>query len=281
MEHEVYRYHHMQEKGRANPLETAASQDQQADEGQDTQKQGDHRDGIGTQIEIPQVDPGNTHGSDDTTDSRKLGAGKKLVITANGMQWADTEKQHHQDHSGQNEGKRICRVGGYQQTLFIGSPKEQPGPQRKTQNAGRQGEDRQVCRFYQFFHNWSPRLKHQPKADDTGQYRLVQQIKDQGISADKAEGTDQKMIGEAVLMGMMYFCSESLREELKVILNKLKEINNVDYQNINFDTDKAFMLLKNDKKCKDNFVDVIYVENPGEAEIRKTSLDELKIILEG
>ena len=87
--------------------------------------------------------------------------------------------------------------------------------------------------------------------------------------------------GEAVLMGMMYFCSESLREELKVILNKLKEINNVDYQNINFDTDKAFMLLKNDKKCKDNFVDVIYVENPGEAEIRKTSLDELKIILEG
>lgn len=87
--------------------------------------------------------------------------------------------------------------------------------------------------------------------------------------------------GEAVLMGMMCFCSESVREDLKSILYKLKEINKVDYDNINFDSNKAFMLLKNDKKCKDNFVDVIYVENPGEAEIRKTSLDELKIMLEG
>lgn len=92
----------------------------------------------------------------------------------------------------------------------------------------------------------------------------------------ESENFDKIYHGEAVLIGMMYFCSEEILKELKCFYNKLNIINNNVFNNIKLDIDNGIKLLANDKKASGEYVDVVYVEKVGSHVVRKVLLSNLE-----
>lgn len=99
--------------------------------------------------------------------------------------------------------------------------------------------------------------------------------------AIESENFDKIFHGEAVLLGMMYFCSQEIKKDLELIKEKIDLINETALKNVNINSKNAYQLLCNDKKRKDDYIDVIYVEEVGKAIIKKVSLSELKLLIEG
>ena len=77
--------------------------------------------------------------------------------------------------------------------------------------------------------------------------------------------------GECVAIGMLYMCSDELRERVKAILEKL----NLPTA-FNCDFDIIIEAIRHDKKMSGDEITVIYVPQVGKYEMRKISLDKLK-----
>ncbi len=80
--------------------------------------------------------------------------------------------------------------------------------------------------------------------------------------------------GECVALGMLYMCSQAVKERLIKTLNKLGLP--TDYQ---YDLDKALEFVIHDKKCKNGVVEAILVENIGEYKIKGFSIDDFKSLV--
>ncbi len=81
--------------------------------------------------------------------------------------------------------------------------------------------------------------------------------------------------GECVGMGMLYFSSKQVYNEIEQVLKK--------YQlptKIKIDVEELFSLICHDKKVNGDFIDVIYVDNIGEYKIQTLKLLEFKEYLE-
>ena len=81
--------------------------------------------------------------------------------------------------------------------------------------------------------------------------------------------------GECVGIGMLYFSSAKARKQIKSILNKY----NLPIK-YNIDKKRVIKLIMHDKKSSKDFVDIIYVKNIGECEIKKYSIEKIKKVLD-
>ena len=80
--------------------------------------------------------------------------------------------------------------------------------------------------------------------------------------------------GEAVGIGMMYFCSDTVKHQLKTILEKYNLPTSA-----TFNKDEAFSLISHDKKALSDEINVIIVEKIGEFKQEKIKLEQFKNIL--
>lgn len=80
--------------------------------------------------------------------------------------------------------------------------------------------------------------------------------------------------GECVSLGMLYFSSDSVKEELKTIYKKLNLNIKVDY-----DKNQLIEIIKHDKKANNQTLDCIYCPKIGEYEIRQLSIEEIYKLL--
>ncbi len=80
--------------------------------------------------------------------------------------------------------------------------------------------------------------------------------------------------GEAIAYGMLYFLSDELRNEVRIIIEKI-----IGKKDFRLNIDEAINLIANDKKCSENGVNCVVVNKIGCAAIEKYSLDEIKILL--
>lgn len=77
--------------------------------------------------------------------------------------------------------------------------------------------------------------------------------------------------GECVAMGMLYMCSNSVRERLLPVLEKLSLPTLTD-----FDTNGLLRAIRHDKKMAGNSITVVYVAAPGSYDLKKLTLEELE-----
>ncbi len=84
--------------------------------------------------------------------------------------------------------------------------------------------------------------------------------------------------GEAVLLGMFYASSETVKEELKFILNTLEPdlLSKVQPHNL-----EILEKVKSDKKMKNNRIQMVFVEEIGSYQFKELTLEEIKTIIEG
>ena len=80
--------------------------------------------------------------------------------------------------------------------------------------------------------------------------------------------------GECVGVGMLYFSSENVKNEIKQLLSKY----NLPTK-FNYDKNKVIELIKHDKKSNSNTISTIFVNNIGTFEIRELSLNEIGQLL--
>lgn len=80
--------------------------------------------------------------------------------------------------------------------------------------------------------------------------------------------------GECVAMGMLYFLGNDLKERVLSIYQKLHLPFTEDY-----DKEKVFALMKNDKKASSKSISIIQVNEIGKAEIIDLSFEALKEVL--
>ncbi|MBQ5321296.1 MAG: 3-dehydroquinate synthase, partial [Oscillospiraceae bacterium] len=80
--------------------------------------------------------------------------------------------------------------------------------------------------------------------------------------------------GECVAMGMLYFLGNDLKERVLSIYQKLHLPFTEDY-----DKEKVFALMKNDKKASSKSINIIQVNEIGKAEIIDLSFEALKEVL--
>ena len=86
------------------------------------------------------------------------------------------------------------------------------------------------------------------------------------------ESCDKKFLhGECVGMGMLYFSSDNVKEELKNILTKFNLPIDCD-----FDKVKAEALLSHDKKAISDYISVIKVSHIGSCDIEKVKIEDIK-----
>lgn len=90
-----------------------------------------------------------------------------------------------------------------------------------------------------------------------------------GIEADCSMGNLYH--GECVAIGMLPMCSREVRKRLLALLEKLGLPTKYDG-----DLDNAIEFVIHDKKCKDEFLDIILVKGVGKCEIKKMSIEEFK-----
>lgn len=76
--------------------------------------------------------------------------------------------------------------------------------------------------------------------------------------------------GEAIGKGMLYFLKDDLKVKIKEILKDL----NIPL-NYNYDINIILDLIKNDKKIKDDYIEIVIVENIGQAIIKKMTIKEI------
>ncbi len=79
--------------------------------------------------------------------------------------------------------------------------------------------------------------------------------------------------GECVAAGMLYVCSDEVKQKLKSIFEKLGlgEINLSKEEK-----EKVFEIMKKDKKIVDNKIDAVFCETLGTFKIERTELEEFK-----
>lgn len=92
-----------------------------------------------------------------------------------------------------------------------------------------------------------------------------------GIEADNFE---KLYHGECVALGMLPMCSDEIRERLVTVLNKLELPLQYPY-----DLDSALDFVVHDKKCRNGFVEAIFVNECGTFEIEKMSVEAYKALV--
>ena len=97
----------------------------------------------------------------------------------------------------------------------------------------------------------------------------------------ESENFNKIFHGEAVLLGMKYFSSNDIKNDLNKVIEKINDINSNALNDFSFDKKKAYELVCNDKKRNADYIDIIAVEKIGNAKIEKMSLSKLKDIIEG
>lgn len=89
------------------------------------------------------------------------------------------------------------------------------------------------------------------------------------------EQSDYKLLhGECVGIGMLYFSSDDVKNEISSLLKKYNLPTSY-----NIDKNKVTNLISHDKKSTGDTVSIIYVDKIGTYEIRKMSLDEISKLL--
>lgn len=91
-----------------------------------------------------------------------------------------------------------------------------------------------------------------------------------GHAIETAAGLSELLHGECVSMGMLAFCSESVRERLVKVLTKY----NLPTE-FNFSTNEILSALRHDKKAKGNGVNVVFVWEIGSFEFKFLTFPEL------
>ncbi len=76
--------------------------------------------------------------------------------------------------------------------------------------------------------------------------------------------------GECVSLGMLYMCSEDVKDRLKKVLKKLSLPTECDY-----DTRELIDMMKHDKKASDSGVSCVFVDRIGSFEFRNMTWEEL------
>lgn len=95
-----------------------------------------------------------------------------------------------------------------------------------------------------------------------------------GHAIETAAGLSDYLHGECVSMGMLAFCSGSVRERLINVLTKCNLPIKFD-----FSTDEILTALRHDKKAKGDGVNVVYVNEIGSFEFKFISFDDLDILV--
>ena len=80
--------------------------------------------------------------------------------------------------------------------------------------------------------------------------------------------------GECVALGMIPMCSESVRKRLVAVLKKIGLP--TEYKG---NLDKALSFVIHDKKCRDGFVEAVFVDNVGEFRIEKISVSDFSNLI--
>ncbi len=80
--------------------------------------------------------------------------------------------------------------------------------------------------------------------------------------------------GECIGIGMLYFCSDEVREEIKETLEKYNLPTSIDLT-----VDDLWQAILYDKKAEKNSITIVYVPEIGQFELREVSFDELKEML--
>ena len=85
----------------------------------------------------------------------------------------------------------------------------------------------------------------------------------------------QYLHGECVGLGMLYFSSNSARKQIKMVLDKYNlpikyEINKK----------KVLKLVMHDKKATNDYIDIVYVKNIGQYEIKKYPIQKISKVLD-
>ena len=89
------------------------------------------------------------------------------------------------------------------------------------------------------------------------------------------ELTNQSILhGEAIARGILYLLKGDLKKQIYNILNKL----NIPLK-YSLNKDEVIQLIKNDKKINNDYLDLIVVEEIGQAKIQKITIEEIKEIL--
>ncbi len=88
---------------------------------------------------------------------------------------------------------------------------------------------------------------------------------------ESANGMENYYHGECVAMGMLYMCSESVRERLIPVLKSLNLPTLTD-----FPKDTLLSAIKHDKKMSGDSITVVYVSKPGSFTLKKMTLPELE-----
>ena len=80
--------------------------------------------------------------------------------------------------------------------------------------------------------------------------------------------------GECVGVGMLFFSSNEVKEEIRTLLSKYNLPTSVDY-----DKEKVIELIKHDKKSSSDTISTIHVNNIGTYEIKNMTIDEISTLL--
>ena len=91
-----------------------------------------------------------------------------------------------------------------------------------------------------------------------------------GHAIEAAAGLSDYLHGECVAMGMLAFCSASVRDRLIKVLTKYNLP--IDFD---FSVDEILSALRHDKKAKDNGVNVVFVSEIGSFEFKFLTFSEL------
>lgn len=95
-----------------------------------------------------------------------------------------------------------------------------------------------------------------------------------GHAIETAAGLSDYLHGECVSMGMLAFCSESVRERLVNVLTKYNLPIKFD-----FSTEDILSALRHDKKAEANGVNVVFVNEIGSFEFKFLTFDELEKLI--
>ncbi len=85
------------------------------------------------------------------------------------------------------------------------------------------------------------------------------------------ESTSSLLHGECVALGMLYMCSESVRERLLTIIDGMGLETELDT-----DTDKLFDFILRDKKASGDNITITFVSEIGQAELRKMPIENIR-----
>lgn len=91
---------------------------------------------------------------------------------------------------------------------------------------------------------------------------------------ESENGMENYYHGECVAMGMLFMCSDAVRERLLPVLNKLNLPTLT-----SFDSDKLLSAIRHDKKMSGERITVVYVSRVGSFELRDITLADIEKII--